>query len=133
MNLSSEWRNINGNAAKVFNFVSNLSNMGSLMPEQVINWQADQDSCSFTIKGMTSLRLKIDEKRPDSFLRLIPDGKSPFEFELLVHVKEASENASKAMVELNADINPMMAMMAKRPLQHLVNNIAEKLSLQSFQ
>ncbi len=132
MNLSSEWRNVNGNAAKVFGFVSNLANMGALMPEQVINWKADQDRCSFTIKGMTNLSLKIDEKKPDTFLRLIPDGKSPFEFELLVHVKETSENSSKAMVELNAELNPMLAMMAKRPLQHLVSNIAEKLSLQQF-
>ena len=131
MNLSSEWRQMRAGSEQVFSFVSDLRNVGALMPEQVVNWQADADNCSFTVKGMTSLKLKVDERRPHQLLRLIPDGKSPFEFELLVHIREKGE-LSDAMVELQAELNPMMAMMAKRPLQNLVNHIADSLSTKSF-
>lgn len=131
MNLSSEWRQVSAGIEKVFEFVSDLRNVGVLMPEQVVNWQADADHCSFTVKGMTSLRLKVDERKAPKLLRLIPDGKSPFEFELLVHLRVKNEFC-EAMVELQADINPMMAMMAKRPLQNLVNHIADSLSTRSF-
>ena len=28
------------------------------MPEQVIDWKSTEDSCSFTIKGMTDLTMR---------------------------------------------------------------------------
>jgi hypothetical protein len=34
---------------------------------------------------------------------------------------------SEVKINLNADLNPMLAMMAKRPLQNLVNIMADKL------
>lgn len=132
MNITSEWKYINGKPADVFHFVSDLSNLGSLMPEQVVNWQATSETCSFTIKGMTDLKLKINEKRQPTFMRLIPDGKSPMEFELLFHVREAGNSTSGARIEMNADLNPMLALMAKKPLQNLVNVIVDKLSAQKF-
>lgn len=132
MNLSSEWQVIECKADTVFQFVSNANNFEKLMPEQVVNWKADYDTCSFTIKGMTDLHLRIDERLQNKLVRLIPNGKSPFEFEILTHLRSISSDRTEAKVEINAEINPMLALMAKRPLQNLVNIIAEKLSHQPF-
>ncbi|KAF0129927.1 MAG: hypothetical protein FD155_2171 [Bacteroidetes bacterium] len=132
MNISSNWKEIKGSTGQVYSFVSDLSNMGDLMPEQVVNWKAEKDRCSFTVKGMTSLSLRIEEQIPGKRIRLVPDGKSPFEFELLLHLREKTPQTSESMVEIAAELNPMMAMMAKRPLQNLVDIIAEKLSQKSF-
>ncbi len=132
MNISSNWKEIKGSTGQVYSFVSDLSNMGDLMPEQVVNWKAEKDRCSFTVKGMTSLSLRIEEQIPEKRIRLVPDGKSPFEFELLLHLREKTPQTSESMVEIAAELNPMMAMMAKRPLQNLVDIIAEKLSQKSF-
>lgn len=131
MDLSSNWKSLQSDTEKAFSFISDLRNVGSLMPEQIINWEADSDHCSFTIKGMTSLKLRVAERRPNSLLRLQPDGKSPFEFELLVHLREADAGA-EAKVEVQAGLNPMMAMLAKRPLQHLVEHIADSLAVKVF-
>ncbi|MBK9291240.1 MAG: SRPBCC family protein [Bacteroidetes bacterium] len=124
MNFTSEWVNVNAPAEKVFAKATDLKNLGEVMPEQIVNWQADDTHCSFTIKGMTSLKLRVDEKNPSRLMRLVPDGKSPVEFELLFYVKPAGDQASSVMVEVEADLNPMLALMARRPLQNLVDTIA---------
>jgi len=131
MDFTSDWRKAQGTEQAVFDFLSDLRNVGRLMPEQVIDWEADQDRCSFTIKGMTDLHLKIEEKIPNKLVRLIPEGKSPFEFELVSNIRTL-EGAAQVKIVLSANLNPMMAMMAKRPLQNLVNIMADKLSVIQF-
>ena len=106
--------------------------MGKFMPEQISDWEAEKDRCSFKIQGMTSLSLRLEEQIPRQRLRLIPEGKSPFEFELLFHLRETGPNSTDARVEVAADLNPMMAMMAKKPLQNLVDAIGKKLLGLSF-
>lgn len=132
MNFTSEWTPISAPADKVFAKATDLEKLAEVMPEQIVNWKSEADRCSFTIKGMTSLSLRVDEKKAPHFMRLIPDGKSPVEFELLFHLKETGEASSSAMVEIAADLNPMLAMMAKRPLQNLVDTIASKLGSWSY-
>ncbi len=132
MNISSDWKTINGSADQVYDTLSDLRNMGKFMPEQISDWEAEKDRCSFKIQGMTSLSLRLEEQIPRQRLRLIPEGKSPFEFELLFHLRETGSNSTDAMVEVAADLNPMMAMMAKKPLQNLVDAIGKKLLGLSF-
>ena len=43
---------INSSAEDIFKFLSDISNLEQLMPEQVANWESTGDECSFTIKGM---------------------------------------------------------------------------------
>lgn len=129
MEFTSNWKVINAPADKVFAFLSDLQNLGQLMPEQVINWKAEADSCSFTIQGMTDLHLKIQERTPNQLISLIPDGKAPFSFSLSSHIRENAE-VTEVNILLDADLNPMLAMMAKRPLQNLVNIMADKLANQ---
>ncbi len=131
MDFSSGWKKLDASPEQVFDFIADLRNVGELMPEQVVNWQADADRCSFTIKGMASLNMRVDERRHPQLLRLVADGKTPFEFELIVHLRPLNK-LTEVMVELQAELNAMMALMVKRPMQHLVNHIADKLTQQPF-
>jgi len=55
--IESEMQTINSSIETVFNFLSNFNNFEKLMPEQIINWKSTEDTCSFTIKGMTDLSM----------------------------------------------------------------------------
>lgn len=114
-------------SAKVFDFISKPSNLGVLMPDQVINWKATADSCSFTIQGMTDLELKVKERIPVSYFSLVPTGKTPFNFTLAARIIEKGQG-SEVVFLIDADLNPVLAMMAKRPLLNLVQIMAKKLS-----
>jgi len=121
---------INADKKKVFEFLSDFNNFKQLMPDQIVNWKSNKEACSFTIKGMTSLALKYKDKTPHHMIDIIPDGKSPISFNLRIELEEDNLNEQNtiANVKIDADLNPMMAMIAKKPLENLVNIIGEKLN-----
>ncbi len=131
MDFESKWQSINAPSQKVYDFLNDLRNLEKLMPDQIIDYKAEAQKCSFTIKGMTSLSLKVEQSVPEKLIRLVPEGKSPFEFELMAHIKE-DDAQTLVKIQLQANLNPMLAMMAKRPLKNLVEIMADKLAVQSF-
>lgn len=120
---------ISANQNKVFQFLSDFNNYEKLMPEQIVNWQSDKDSCSFTIKGMADLKLKFVRKEASTLLEIVPEGKTPVKFSLLVNLQPdvLNEQKTEVNVHVDANLNPMLAMMAKRPFENLANTISEEL------
>ncbi len=114
---------INKDIVSVYNFLTDFNNFQSLMPDQITNWQSDKDSCSFVIQGMANISLAFSEKVPHTLIKLIPEGKVPFSFGLTIKLSEQDVNTN-VKVDVDANLNPMMAMMAKRPLENLVNVMA---------
>jgi carbon monoxide dehydrogenase subunit G len=123
---------IHADKKSVFKFLSDFNHYEMLMPDQIVNWKSAKDACSFTIKNMTSLALKFKNKNPYQFIDIEPDGKSPIQFNLKIELEEDSGNkqVTIAKVKIDADLNPMMAMVAKKPLENLVNIMGEKLNSQ---
>ena len=93
--------------------------------EQVINVTADYDNLSFTIQGMGSVALRVNQREPNKFIQLVPEGKVPFQFALNIYIRGGEQ--SECYFEIDAKLNPLMQMMASRPLQNLVNMMAEKI------
>ena len=125
--LESNAVEINNTQEKIFNFLSNLNNFEKLMPEQVINWKSTEDSCSFVIKGMTDLSLKISEKIPFSKIIIIPGEDPPFNFSLICKIDEKSTDQTIAQIIFSAELSMMMEMLAKSPLQNFINMLVSKL------
>lgn len=130
MIISGKPTQINADKKKVFEFLSDFNHYEQLMPDQIVNWESNRDACSFTIKGMTSLALKYKDKTPYHLIDIVPDGKSPISFNLRIELEEdtLNEQHTIANVKIDANLNPMMAMIAKKPLENLVNIIGEKLN-----
>ena len=114
-------------AEKVFVYLSDMSNMGRLMPEQITNWQATADNCSFTIQNMTTLSMRITERVPFERIDLTSEGKTPFNFTLHLILYPLTELQSEAIFILKAELNPVFSMMASKPLQNLVDLMADNL------
>ena len=116
---------------EVFVFLSDFNNFENLMPkEQVTNWKSTTDKCSFTVQGMGEMGLMITEKTEDAKIVIIPDkeGKPlPIKFNLICEMKPLAETETEVDIRIEADLPPMIAMMAGRPLQNLVNILALRL------
>lgn len=125
--FSSEWMPLEAPQEQVFAMACSLERFGLLLPEQIENWRTDGDSCSFTIKGMADITLRITEKQPHSLVRLQPSAKAPFPFSIDLNVAE-EQGKSKVRVCLEADLNPLLSMMASKPLQNLVDTMAQRAS-----
>lgn len=118
---------INAPQEKIFAFLSDFNNFEKLMPDQVVNWSSTTDSCSFTIQGMAELAMRVDKKEEFHFISYASEGKSPFPFQLEFSVSKEEEVLCSVQSRLEAKLNPMLKMMASRPLQNLVNLLVEKL------
>jgi hypothetical protein len=125
--IKSDLVTINNSADHIYNFLANFDNFGKLMPEQVINWKSNPDSCSFTIKGMADISLTTAEKTPYSKIVWTTAGKVPFNFSLSSMLDEKNKSKVNAQIILQADLSPMLKMMALRPLTNFVNILVNRL------
>ncbi|MBF8984749.1 hypothetical protein IZY60_14495 [Lutibacter sp. B2] len=100
------------------------------MPEKVVDWKSTMTTCTFTIQGMATLNMKQGQNKSNELVQMLADGKNPFQYDLNTFIAAHGEDASEIYLQLNADLNPMLAMMAKKPLENFVNILAEELSKQ---
>jgi hypothetical protein len=73
--------------------------------------------------------MKMVEKTPNSSIVVKKEGKAPFDFTLFCNIEEVTgaENQSKVQLAFDADLNPMMKMIASKPLTNFLNLLGGKL------
>ena len=91
------------------------------MPEQVTDWVSDSDTCSFNIKGMASLGMAMESRTPNSQVKIRKNGKAPFDFFLTCEIGPLGTDQSTLKLYFDADLNPMLKMMAQKPLANFLN------------
>lgn len=120
---------INSDAEKIFNFLSDFTNFSLLLPDKVENWKATKEKCSFTIKGLTDFGMKISEKTPFTSILITNDEEvsMPVKFTFNWNFSSLKDNKTEVNAVFNLDINPMMAMMVKSPIKNFVDVLVDKL------
>ena len=129
MKLETDWKSVNAKPDEVFAFLSDMNNMQKLMPEQVINWTSDEESCQFMIKGMAELGMKITNKTASSSIMMSSHGKVPFPFTLEVQIRPTSEG-SDAKIHFDGEVNAFLRMMVEKPLSNFFGMLLDGLSKQ---
>jgi carbon monoxide dehydrogenase subunit G len=109
----------------LFDFMGDFNNFKHLLPEDKIqNFECTAEQCSFGIKGLMPLTIKIKERVPASRITFETTGIAKFVFTLHIHLL----NEQKTNVELEGDMNPFIKAMAEKPLSDLVNTMATRLA-----
>src|SRR5690606_26789570 len=111
---------LNNPVEKVFAFLEDCNNHEKLQPENIYNWTSTRDEASFTIQNMAKLSLKIKERKENAEILFIPASEAPFDVSLNWFLSPI-ENGTEVRLELNADLNMMMKMIASGPLQKLID------------
>lgn len=112
---------------QIFDFLSDFNNFQKLMPPQVSDWQSSSEHCSFNIQNMATLEMRYESKSPYNHIKIVSEGKSPFKFDLQCFIDKADNFNSNVSLQLNADLNVMLKMMASKPLANFINVLANKL------
>ena len=113
--------------AKIYHYLNDFNNFSKLLPPQVTNWQSTGETCSFTVQGMADIALRIADRSEPSFISYAAIDDQPFAMTLNTHIRQLNNSRSNVKIILSAKLNPMLKMMASRPLQNLVNILADKL------
>ena len=106
----------------IYGFLSDFRNLEKFIPpDRVSNWSAEESSCSFHINGLGDAGMKMVEKEPFKLIKLTGDGPYSIDFFFWIQIKETEPGESRIKLTMQAELNAMMSMVAKKPLQEFLD------------
>ena len=124
MNLESPKISVSKSPQEVFDFLSDVKNFETLMPENISKFEVlENDKFLFALKGMPEIVLKKKEAiAPNKIVLGAAGGK--LDFSLIGNIVETGSDTSEVQLEFTGDFNPMMAMMIKGPISKFIETLA---------
>ncbi len=114
--------------SKIYSTVSDFSKIGAMLPtDKISDLQVTPNSCSFKIDNMGYFGMQIVEREPEKLVKIGSTDQVPFKFTMWIQLKETGESQTAIKVTLDADMNPMVAMVAKNPLTNFVETLVTRL------
>ena len=126
-NIAADKIEFQVNVAELSRFMRDMQNFRDIMPEQIEDWYADESSCSFTIKNLGKLGMQITESDPQGSFKFESTDQSKVDFMLLFHFHSNEDKVNSGHFEIKTEMNPLVEMMAKRPLTNFVNILTKNL------
>lgn len=126
MTLESPKTHTQKSQEELFNFLSNVDNYKSIMPESLENFKKiDDESFLFQLKGMPEIMLVIKETTPHN--QVVLGAKSDkLPFTLTAYIEKAQEG-SDVQLQFNGEFNAMMGMMIKGPIKKFIATLSENM------
>lgn len=123
MNLESPKISVSKSPEDVFNFLADVKNFESLMPENISKFEVlGEDKFLFALKGMPEIILKKKEVIPPNKIILGAAG-GKIDFSLIANITEVDAASSDVKLDFTGDFNPMMAMMIKGPITKFIETL----------
>ena len=127
--IESKKVEIKRNVEFVYEYLADFTHFSMVANDKIENFKATQDRCSFTIKGMTDMGLKIISRLPNESITISNDtdvpSSMPLNFLIIFEFEKLEPYVSGVLVKMELDANPMIAMMVKKPLEKFVNSLAD--------
>jgi carbon monoxide dehydrogenase subunit G len=130
MIITSEKVQVQANSETIFKFLKDSNNIHELLPkENISDWNADTNTCSFKVQGGVIISLIQDGDEPFSKVFMKSGEKSPFPFKLTIHIENQNDD-SVGYIEFDGEVNMFLKMMVEKPLTNLFNYMSNKLKEQ---
>jgi carbon monoxide dehydrogenase subunit G len=108
----------------IYNFLTDMRNFGRFIPGEVITeWEAERERCSFVVSPVGRAEMTLAERDENRMVKYEGTGLNGTGFTIWIQLKEGQESETHFRITLKAGLNPVIAAMAKKPL----NDFLEKL------
>lgn len=109
--------NLSCTTREVFDFVTDIRNFEQFIPDNSINnWQSAKDTCSFSVSMIGTVSLSIIKKEQYNKVIYSGDALKKNDFSLILDISESLKNNAEVKVLLEAELNPMLKMVANKPI-----------------
>ena len=127
MKLNSKKVTTQKSAAELCDFLADVRNFESLMPENISKFEVlNEKAFVFALKGMPEIALEVKEvEKPNKVVLGAISDKIPFS--LTGNIEEISEYSSTVVLLFEGEFNAMMAMMVKGPISKFIDTLASNL------
>lgn len=114
---------------QILAFFSDLHNLEGLMPESVSQFEASSERCFFKLGNLGRIGLeRVSPGDSDSAVSLRTVDNKPFAVDLKLHLNPVSTQETEVGMQVQADMNPFMQMMAAQPLEQFLGHLLKKLA-----
>lgn len=128
MTLNSISNELKLSGQNLFYKLTDINNYEKIMPENISKFEIiDSNTLIFSLKGMPEIKLVFGEKISPSLITL-NSSESKINFSLTAHINKIDESNCSFFLEFNGDLNPMIQMMVKTPLQSFINDLSNNIS-----
>ena len=128
MTLNSTSNELKLSDQNLFNKLTDINNYEKIMPENISKFEIiDSNTLIFSLKGMPEIKLVFGEKISPSLITL-NSSESKINFSLTAHINKIDESNCSFSLEFKGDLNPMIQMMVKTPLQSFINDLSNNIS-----
>ncbi|MBQ5726959.1 MAG: polyketide cyclase [Alistipes sp.] len=127
----SKQQQVRKSAARIYPFISRFDMLTPALQDKVEEWRADEDSCSFKVKGF-NVALRIVERVENKYIKISGDdtaGSVPIDFSFWIQLHEVSDNDTRMRLVLHAELNMMMRMMIGGKIQGGLDKAVEGLAM----
>jgi hypothetical protein len=124
MKLNSKVNNINIPDSQLFEKLTTIENFKKIMPENISKVEIiNNETLIFSLKGMPAIKLIMGEKNSPSKI-VMNSSESKIIFSLTVNIQKIDNDNCSFELEFNGDLNPMIQMMVKSPLQSFIDDLS---------
>jgi hypothetical protein len=128
MKIESQRVEVNAEPTEVFTFLSDAHNIEHLLPlDNIKDFEATNDRCSFKVQGGITITLVQDELTPVESIRMVSGEKSPFPFNLTIFMEASTLGGTNGYIAFDGEVNPFLKMMVQKPLTNLFNYMSQQL------
>lgn len=115
------------NQTELFDYLSQMENYEELMPEGAdFSLHHKGEGFSFQLKGMPKVGLKLKEKKSPEYI-IFESPSDNFNYEMTIFTQPIESNSSQAYIDFKGKFNPMIEMMAKKPLTNFLETLTDNL------
>jgi carbon monoxide dehydrogenase subunit G len=112
----------------VFGFCTDLRNFNRfIQPGKILNWQADNETCSFEVAGIGRVTLGIIEKEAYSKVVFSGDALMNNNFIITLNISINDNDRVSVKVDMKAELNPVMKMVAAKPIEMFLAKLIDEM------
>lgn len=127
MKIESTKVDVNAAPSVIYDFLKDSNNLVHLLPkDNISDFKATASECSFKVQGGVTITLVQNGGEHPNKLFLKSGEKSPFPFNLTIHIDEANGKVS-GFIAFDGEVNMFLKMMVEKPLTNLFNYMSNKL------
>ena len=129
MKVSGKTIHVRANNRDIYDKLCNLSYFEKFLPEQVKDWEAGEDYCQFAIPGVATMRLTIAEKSESKIIYTASNDKNiPVSIAIFM---DGQDDGTDLHADIDAEVPIFLSAMVKKPLQNLVDMIADRVKAET--
>ena len=113
---------------EVYAFITDIRNFERFIQERTLNnWNAEKEFCSFSVTMLGTVTVRIAEKEEFSKVVYEGDALKKNDFSLTAYMIDNNNNKAEINIVLSADLNPVMKIMAKKPIEQFLGKLIDEM------